>query len=222
VKLPQRKAVGESAQLGIKRLTVKAPAELPFLIMAYQAPTVRDAEKDWKPYALEVLAGVLDGNSSARLNKSLVNEQQVAMDVGTGYDSVARGPSLFVLEGTPREGKTVSDLENGLREQISLLIRDGVSAEELQRVKAQVTAGEVYKRDSVFYQAMQIGQLESAGLTYKAVPVMLQKLQEVTAQQVQDVAREIFNDDHLTVATLDPQPLSDKPKHNPAGAAHAH
>jgi zinc protease len=222
VKLPQRKAVGESAQLGIKRLTVKAPAELPFLIMAYQAPTVSDAEKDWKPYALEVLAGVLDGNSSARLNKSLVNEQQVAMDVGTGYDSVARGPSLFVLEGTPREGKTVSDLENGLREQISLLIRDGVSAEELQRVKAQVTAGEVYKRDSVFYQAMQIGQLESAGLTYKAVPVMLQKLQEVTAQQVQDVAREIFNDDHLTVATLDPQPLSDKPKHNPAGAAHAH
>jgi zinc protease len=63
--------------------------------------------------------------------------------------------------------------------------------------------------------------LETAGLSYKAVPVMLQKLQAVTAQQVQDVAREIFNDDHLTVATLDPQPLSDKPKHKP-GAAHAH
>jgi zinc protease len=125
------------------------------------------------------------------------------------------------LEGTPREGKTVGDVEHAIREQLELLIRDGVNAEELQRVKAQVTAGEVYKRDSVFYQAMQIGQLESAGLSYKDVPVMLQKLQAVTAQQVQDVAREIFNDDHLTVATLDPQPLSDKPKHNP-GAAHAH
>jgi zinc protease len=219
--LPQRKAVGESKQLGIKRLTVKAPAELPFLVMAWQAPTLRDAEKDWKPYALEVLVGVLDGNSSARLNKALVREQQVAMDVGTGYDSVARGPGLFVIEATPREGKTVADVEAALREQLELLVRDGVSAEELQRVKAQVTAGEVYKRDSVFYQAMQIGQLESAGMSHKDIPVMLEKLQTVTAQQVQDVARELFNDDQLTVAALDPQPLPDKPKANP-GAAHAH
>jgi len=96
-----------------------------------------------------------------------------------------------------------------------------VSAEELQRVKAQVTAGEVYKRDSVFYQAMQIGQLESAGMSHKDIPVMLEKLQTVTAQQVRDVARELFNDDQLTVAALDPQPLPDKPKANP-GAAHAH
>ena len=51
-------------------------------------------------YALDVLAGVLDGNSSARLNKALVREQQVAQDVGVGYDNVSRGPSLFVLEGT--------------------------------------------------------------------------------------------------------------------------
>ena len=219
--LPQRKAVGESPQLGIKRLTVKAPAELPFIVMAWQAPTLRDAEKDWKPYALDVLVGVLDGNSSARLNKALVREQQVAMDVGTGYDSVARGPGLFVIEATPREGKTVADVEAALRAQLASLVRDGVNAEELQRVKAQVLAGEVYKRDSVFYQAMQIGMLESAGMSHKDIPVMLEKLQTVTAQQVQDVARELFNDDRLTVATLDPQPLPDKPKANP-GAAHAH
>ena len=222
VKLPPRKAMGESAQLGIKRITVKAPAELPYLVMAWQAPTLRDAAQDWKPYALEVLAGVLDGNSSARLNKSLVREQQVAMDVDTGYDSVARGPGLFMVDATPREGKTAGDVEAALREQLALLVRDGVNEDELKRVKAQVMAGEVYKRDSVFYQAMQIGQLESAGLAYKDIPVMLQKLQAVTAQQVQDVAKEIFNDDHLTVATLDPQPLSDKPKHSPAGAAHVH
>jgi zinc protease len=211
--LPQRKAVGETQQLGIQRLVVKAPAELPYLIMAWHAPTLRDAQKDWKPYALEVLAGVLDGNSSARLNKALVRDQQVAMDVGTGYDSVARGPGLFLLEATPREGKTVGDVEHALREQLALLIRDGINADELERVKAQVMAGEVYKRDSVFYQAMQIGQMETSGLSYKDIPVMLQKLQAVTAQQVQDIAREIFNDDHLTVATLDPQPLSGKPRH---------
>jgi zinc protease len=219
--LPARKAYNEPAQAGIKRIAVKAPAQLPYLIMAYHAPTLRDAEKDSVPYALEVLAGVLDGNESARLNKALVREQQIASEVGAGYDDTARGPSMFTLEGTPSEGKTVADLEAALREQLAKLVREGVSEEELQRVKAQVTANEVYKRDSVFYQAMQIGQLESIGLGHRAIPVMLRKIQEVTAQQVQQVARDILKDDNLTIAVLDPQPLADKPKHA-GGVTHAH
>jgi zinc protease len=209
-KLPPRRDFSEPEQKGIKRLVVKAPAELPHLVMAYHAPALRDTENDWKPYALEMLAGVLDGNDSARLNKSLVREQKLARDVGAGYDPTSRGPSMFTLEGTPSEGKSVADLEAGLREQIAQLVKDGVSEDELKRVRAQVTAEEVYKRDSVFYQAMQIGQLESIGLSYNDIPLMLKKLQEVTAQQVQDVAREFLQDDRLTVAVLDPQPLSGK------------
>ncbi len=211
-KLPERKKSSEPPQIGIKRIVVKAPAELPYLVMAYHAPQLVDAGKDWKPYALEVLAGILDGNESARLNKSLVREQQLASSVGAGYDATSRGPGMFILEGSPSAGKTVADLEAGLRDQIAKLVKDGVSEDELKRVKAQVTAAEVYKRDSVFYQAMQIGQLESIGLGYKAIPVMLDKIQQVTAQQVQDVAHEYFQDDNLSVATLDPQPLSGKHK----------
>ena len=220
-KLPIIKVAGEQPQLGIKRIVVKAPAELPYFVMAYHAPTMRDVEKDWKPYALSVLAGVLDGSDSARLNKALVREQQVAISVGAGYDSTSRGPSQFTLEGTPASGKTIVELEAAIREQLQAVVRDGVSEEELKRVRAQVTASEVYKLDSVFYQAMQIGQMESIGLTHHALPVMLKKLQAVTAQQVQDVAREILVDDHLTVAVLDPQPLNEKNK-QAKGGAHAH
>ncbi|MBI3903548.1 MAG: insulinase family protein [Nitrosomonadales bacterium] len=218
-KLSARKEFSEPPQVGIKRMVVKAPAELPYLVMAYHAPVLRDPEKDWKPYALEVLAGILDGNESARLNKVLVREQLLASEVGAGYDSTARGPSMFVLDGTPSEGRSVADLEAGLRAQISQLVKDGVSEDELKRVKAQVTASEVYKRDSVFYQAMQIGQLESIGLGSKAIPLMLQKLQAVTAQQVQDVAREFLQDDNLSIAVLDPQPISGEHKHASHGAS---
>ena len=219
--LPARRHFGEPPQVGIKRMVVKAPAELPQLVMSYQAPTLQDPAKDWKPYALEVLAGVLNGNDSARLNKHLVREQQIASDVGAGYDSASRGPALFTLEATPTTGKTVQDAEAAIRREIGLLVQDGVSADELQRVKAQVTAGEVYKRDSTFYRAMQIGQMESIGLGYLAIPVMLQGIQAVTAEQVQQVAKEILQDDTLTVAVLDPQPLSDKPKHT-EGSFHVH
>jgi zinc protease len=219
-KLPVRKPHSELPQVGIKRIVVKAPAELPYLVMAYHAPELRDPEKEWKPYALEVLAGILDGNESARLNKSLVREQQLASSVGAGYDPTSRGPTMFTLDGTPSTGKSVAELEAGLRQQITLLAKDGVSEEELKRVKAQVTASEVYKLDSMFYQAMQIGQMESIGLGHKAIPVMLKKLQEVTAQQVQDVAREFFQDDNLSVAVLDPQPISGEHKHANLGGSH--
>ena len=215
--LPPRRDFAEPRQVGIKRLVVKAPAELPQLVMAYQAPALKDPKQDWKPYALEMLAGVLDGNESARLNKHLVREQQVASAAGAGYDSASRGPSLFTLAATPSTGKTVQDVEAALRAEIALLVKNGVDADELKRVKAQVMAAEVYKLDSVFYQAMQIGQLESIGLGYQAIPVMLEKLQQVTAAQVQQVAREFLQDDNLTVAVLDPQPLSGKPIHRTEG-----
>ena len=217
--LPVRRNYTEPQQLGIKRLVVKAPAELPQLVMAYHTPVIKNPEQDWKPYALEMLAGVLDGNESARLNKHLVREQQIASSAGAGYDSTSRGPSLFTLEATPSTGKTVQDVEAALREEIALLGKDGVNEDELKRVKAQVTAAEVFKRDSLFYQAMQIGQLESIGMGHQAIPVILEKLQAVTAEQVQQVAQEFLQDDNLTVAVLDPQPLSGKPKHKPAGGS---
>ncbi len=220
--LPVRRNFTEPAQLGIKRLVVKAPAELPQLVMSYHAPVVRKPATDWQPYALEILAGVLDGSESARLNKHLVREQQIASAAGIGYDSYSRGSSVFVMEATPSTGKTVQDVEAALRQEIALLIKDGVSQEELKRVKAQVRAGEVYKLDSVFYQAMQIGQMESIGLGRKTLAIMLEKLQSVTAEQVQQVAAEFLQDDNLTVAVLDPQPLDANKKKATEGNHHAH
>ncbi len=218
--LPARRDFSEPAQIGIRRLVVKAPAELPQLIMAFHVPVIKDPQRDWKPYALEILAGVLDGNASARLNKHLVREQQIASATGAGYDSISRGPGLFTLEATPATEKSVEAVEAALRQEIATLVAAGVSEDELQRVKAQVTASEVYKRDSLFYQAMQIGQLESIGLGQRAILQMLAGLQAVTAEQVRAVAAEFLRDDNLTVAVLDPQPLAGKPKSAPAGGAH--
>ncbi|HEX6828380.1 MAG TPA: pitrilysin family protein [Burkholderiales bacterium] len=208
--LPARKPQVEPAQAGIKRLTVKAPGELPYLSMAFHAPVLRDPERDSEPYALEVLAGVLDGNASARLNQNLVRESRIAQSVDASYDSTARGPGLFYLSGTPSEGRSVAELETALRAEVAKIVKDGVSEEELNRVKAQVTAAQVYQRDSVFYQAMMIGQFEMVGLSYRDIDRVVAKIREVTAAQVQEVAKKYLVDDSLTVAVLDPQPLEAK------------
>ncbi|MHB1621379.1 MAG: M16 family metallopeptidase [Sulfuricella sp.] len=220
--LPQRKPQVEPVQRGIKRVSVKAPAKLPYLAMGYHVPPLRDPDKDSDPYALEVLAGVLDGNASARLNQSLVREQQIAVSIGADYDLISRGPAMFMLDGSPAEGKSVAELETAIRGEIAKIKQDGVTEEELQRVKAQVIASQVYQRDSMFYQAMLIGEVETAGLPLNTLETRLAKLKEVTAAQVQDVARKYLIDDHLTVAVLDPQPLDGvKPAKPVPGGHHA-
>ncbi|AXS80983.1 pitrilysin family protein [Dechloromonas sp. HYN0024] len=218
--LPQRRQQIEPAQEGSRRLTVKAPAELPVLIMGYKAPILRDIDKDSDPYTLEMLAAILDGHDAARFNKKLVREDKVALSAGIDYDSTARGPGMLYLHGTPSEGRTVSDLEAALRAEIARVQKEGVSEQELKRAKAQLIAGQVYKLDSMFGQAMEIGQIESAGLPYQKLDHMLDKLQKVTAAEIQAVAKKYFNDDALTIGVLDPQPLDGKPRRPAVATRH--
>ena len=205
--LPVRKPQIEPAQAGIRRVLLKAPAELPVLAMAYKVPVIRDVEKDVDPYALDMLSAILDGHDAARFSKHLIREQRLAISAGTGYDAMSRGPGFFYLVGSPSEGKTRAELEAGFRAEIERVVKDGVSAEELDRARAQLVAGQIYKLDSMFAQAMEIGQLEAVGLSHTAGKRMIEKLQTVTAEQVRTVAQKYFGDEQLTIAELDPQPL---------------
>jgi zinc protease len=218
--LPARKPQLEPAQDGTRRVNVKAPAELPVLIMGYKAPVLRDADKDSDPYALEMLAAILDGHDAARFNKKLVREDKVALSVGIDYDPTGRGPGMIYLHGSPSEGRTVADLEAALRAEITRIQQDGVSEQELKRAKAQLVAGQVYKLDSMFGQAMEIGQTESAGIPYQKIDRMLEKLQQVSAAEVQAVAKKYFNDDTLTIGVLDPQPLDGKQRRPTVATRH--
>jgi zinc protease len=213
--LPRTKPQQEPLQTGIRRVTVKAPAENPFLMMAYKVPRLLDVEKDDDPYALELLAAVLDGYDNARLPAKLVRTDRIANSVDAGYDGIGRGPMLFMLAGAPSKDSSVEKLEAALRAELLKIAKDGVAAEELKRVKAQVIAGQIYKRDSVFGQAMEIGSVELSGISHKQIDRMIERLATITPQQVQAVAQKYFSDDQLTVATLVPLPLSAQPERAP-------
>jgi zinc protease len=226
--MPARKPQTEPPQIGERRLVVKAQGKLPYLMMGFHAPTLtglestaKTPEQEWEPYALEVLGGVLSGNDSARLNQKLVRETSIAVDVGAGYDSTARGrEALFELVGTPSEGKTVAELEAALITQIELIKTAGVTQQELDRVKAAVIASDIYQRDSMFYQGMQIGQLETMGYSWKLLKEYPEKLKAVTSEQIQAVAKKYLVKDNMTVAVLDPQPID--PNAKPSGKPHIH
>ena len=130
--------------------------------------------------------------------------------------------SLFLLSGTPSNGHTVKDLEKALTEQVQRLRESSAEAEELDRVKAQLRADKVYEQDSIFYQAMQIGILETVGLSWKDAERYLERIEAVTAEQVRAVANKYLVPDRLTVAELVPQPIDTDQPPRTAGAAHVH
>jgi zinc protease len=218
--VPRTKPQNEPPQRGTRRVSVKAPAENPYVALAFKVPALRDVEKDDDVHALDVLAAILDGYDNARLNAKLVRTDKVANSAGAGYSSNARGPVLFVLDGTPANGTTVEQLEKRLRAEVERVAKEGVSEQELKRVKTQLIAGQIYKRDSIFGQAMEIGTMEMTGISHKLIDRIIEKLGQVTPQQVQMVAQKYFTDDALTVATLMPLPLSEKKAAPPPGLRH--
>ena len=214
----------EIEQKGIRRITVKAQAELPVIIMGYKVPVIKTASEAWEPYALEMLAGVLDGGDSARFSKELVRGSQIAATIGTGYNLYNGAQDLLTFSGTPSQGRTAEELENAIRAQIKRLHDELVSEQDLTRIKAQVVASKVYELDSPFYQAMQVGTLVTVGLSPTLLEEHVNKLNAVTPAQVQQVARKYLIDDRLTVAVLIPQPMDEQAQHRaPAkGDRHGH
>lgn len=216
--LPERRISKEPEQLGPRRTRIAAPADLPYLALAWHAPALRKPDADRDAYALEVLAAILDGYDGARLSRHLVKEGRLAVSAGAGYDATGRGPALFYLDGAPAPGHTVGELEAALRAEIAEIAKNGVSEDELKRVKVQAVAAEVYKRDSLMGQAMEIGTLESAGLSWRDESRLLEGLRAVTAEEVQAVAKRFFSESTLSVAQLDPLPLKDHARRAPADA----
>ncbi|MCK4586746.1 MAG: insulinase family protein, partial [Gammaproteobacteria bacterium] len=73
----------------------------------------------------------------------------------------------------------------------------------------------------IFYQAMQIGTLETVGLDWRLMDEYVDRLKSVTPEQVQAVAKKYLVDDHLTVAVLVPQ-SSNQSSHATKGGHNAH
>ena len=221
--IKSRKPQIEAKQEGVRRASLKAPSKLSYIQMGYKVPALnKDLKQDSADiYALEVLAGILSNTSTSRLNQNIVNEAGLAVSASASYAMLTRGGlSLLELYATPSEGVDVLTVEKALKDEVAKIVEFGVTDEELNRIKTGVIASDVYQKDSVFYQGMQIGQLETMGYPHQLMDQYTNKIKAVNSKQVQAVAKKYLIDEKLTVVTLDPQPLD--PNHKPQGRPHAH
>lgn len=203
-KLPTPQRPLELPEPGSRQLTVSLPAQLPYLAISYQTPSLATAKDDWEPYALTVLAGVLDGGESARLSSELIRGSEVAAGISADYSAIARLSSQFSFSGYPSQGRTLGDLEAAVLQQVERIRKDGISADELKRAQNQMIADHLYQLDSIFYQAMQIGMLETTGIGWRVLLDYEDRIRAVTTEQVQAVAQRYLSEARRAILHLNP------------------
>lgn len=208
--LPTTKPRREPTQHGTRELTLRLPAKLPLLMMGYQTPVLGGEAAAWEVYALELLASILDYGDAARLSRELVRGREIAASVGAGYSPYALHDGLLLFEGVPAPDHDLAALEQALLGQVERLRSELVSESELARIRAQVTAAQLFARDSIFYQANLIGKMEALGLGWRTAEHYPAALAAITPEQIREVARRYLTPDRLTIARLYPQPLANQ------------
>lgn len=210
--LPVLKPRTEVTPLGEKQVSVNVPAKLPIVMMGYQVPVLATAKHAWKPYALVLLSAVLSSGSSSRFSRDLVRGKAIAANATTYYHLYQRYQDQFMLIGIPAEGKTITDIQKALHHEIHRVQTQLIHTKELARVKAQFIAQKVYLQDSLSVQADQIGVPMMAGLPATSANTYFAQIKAITAEQIQQVAKEYFVPNRLTIAVLHPTTLQAQPR----------
>lgn len=170
---------------------------------SYQAPSYLYGEIE-HAYALQVLAEILSGGPTARLNKALVVDQPIASSAGAWYDPDRRGPGQFGFYVSPRDGADVSGAATALQAEIARLLKDGVTQEEVDRAKRAMQDAAILARDSLVAPARALGSALAIGLKVEDVEDWPNRIGAVTVEEVNAAARAVLDGAASVTSILKP------------------
>jgi zinc protease len=153
--------------------------------------------------ALDVLAALLGSGESSRLISSLRNRLQIVHNINAAAFTPA-GPGIFEITASLDPEKTQEALPQIFHE-IFRLVNEGILQEELERAKVQVETDFVYSQETMEGEARKLGIFETLSKDPHAEKLYLEKVREVTAQDVQQVAGQIFRQENISVAMVMPE-----------------
>tara|TARA_B100001250_G_scaffold171901_1_gene148008 strand:- start:2308 stop:3603 length:1296 start_codon:yes stop_codon:yes gene_type:complete len=183
----------EPKQFGAKNVSIIINEKPSYLILGYKVPSLNTKNIDqWECYALSVLSGVLSSGQNSRLQKILVRQKKLASYADSGYSMFSRKDPLFLIDVNPMVGKKINVIESELNKIIDNLKSNLVTKKELDRIKAQVLASEVYQQDSIDYQARILGMSKTSVGNIDTIKNYTSNINSVTAEQVRKVARKYF------------------------------
>ena len=205
----------EPARKGERRVTVKGSGSTAYLQAFFDAPAAGHPDH----YALAVLDGILTNGNSSRLHKALV-ETDLAAALSSDY-AMRKDPGWFAFYLTARAGVPHQHLEDALTQALERIRKEGVTDRELQKAINQVRADLTMEYGSVSGVARAIGKLEMT-VGHQEFDRVLDRIRQVTAADIQRVARTYFGPDRRTVGWFVPEGGTTGPRLPTGGRGSAH
>ncbi len=190
--LPERMRAQEPPQLAERRLTFKDPrVAQPYVSRSYFAPE-RDSGAQEKAAALTFLAEILGGGTTSYLVEKLQFETQTVVYAGAFYSGMALDDTTFDIVVVPAPGVSLQEAEDAMDAALAQFIEDGVDDDQLERIKMQLRASEIYARDNAEGIANRYGRALTSGLTVEDVQAWPDILQSVTEAEIIEAARAVL------------------------------
>ncbi len=164
----------------------------------YIAPSYQTAT-GYTPYALQVLAEILDGGAVGRLYRKLVMEKKIATETGADYDALSRDDGSFSIGLTLPPKANVGQSARALDALLADLVKRGVTESEVKRAIKRMREQAIFTRDHLMTPGYAFGQHLSLGLSVADVENWPDTIGRVTVTEVNAAARQVFGSkDYVT------------------------
>jgi zinc protease len=195
----------EPAGAGPRTVTVRdEKVQEPQVQRAYVVPSAVTAEAG-EAEALSLLSEILGGGATSRFYDKLVRGDGPATYAGASYLMSGMDDTRFVIYGLPKPGVDLRALETRMDEVLAEIQEHGVTEEELARAKRSAVAQAVYSLDNQTALANIVGQALTIGRTLEDVQNWPARIQAVTAEEVQAVARKYLQPEVSATGYLEPE-----------------
>ncbi|KHQ55119.1 MULTISPECIES: M16 family metallopeptidase [Mameliella] len=206
--LPANPDLGERARpteprhLSERRMTYTDPrVSQPYITRSYLAPA-RTSGAQQEAAALAILSEVLAGGQTSVLTQKLQFESRVAVYTDAYYDDTTLDASSFTLVVVPAAGVSLQEAETALDEVLAEVIAEGIDPDQLDRIKFQIKAAQIYALDNPASIARRYGNALTTGLTVEDVQDWPDVLQAVTGEDIVAAAQKVFDRRHSVTGYL--------------------
>ena len=206
--IPKKEVLKSTNEISHERslddILVNDKVSQPIILMSFENDYFTNSNKK-DMYSLELLFELMDGSSSSRFTKNLIDEKKIAISTFISYDTYSARKNLITIGGSPRKGVDTDQFRKELLKEFEDFINYGLTKDELEQVKSRLLANNIYKFDSVFYQVMQVGMMETKNHDWRLLDSYIQDINSINEDDLKAIAQKVIINNKYLYSLIRPK-----------------
>ena len=191
---PSRPQVVEPPLDGEIRDTIYDNIQLPAVVQAYRIPAQGTADY----YPVLMLSTLLSQGNSSRLNKAIIDDQQLALNVGN-FPLFLEDPGVSINFAIANMGIDPDQLEQAIDYQIELIQTHGITQEEYSKLLNQIENYIIRERSTIAGIAESLANYKMYFGDTNLINSEFEQFKKVNPSDIQRVAKKYFNKQNRVV-----------------------